>query len=216
MKRRTYTPTAAQKDAARAKRAALVARSVPIQMARKAGLLPYAELPTVNACLELQYRAESGQEEFHTFQGWKEIGFSVDKGSAGFAIWGKPLRAEAEGASEAAEGFTGEDAEAARGFSFFPICYLFNAAQVHNAAGERPASYRTQAESDAQQCRDILAAEHLPEAIPTPEPEPTPTAEDSQHACARCFSTAHDGLARGLCRDCREGSDTMPLFELLA
>lgn len=163
MKRRTPTPE--QKAAARSKRMDLVKRSVPLHMARKSGALPWAELPTLNACLEIIYRSETGQDEFHTFQGWREAGFIVEKGAKGFSIWGKPIRAT-EGAAEGgeSEGFSGAEAEAARGFSFFPLSYLFHAGQVRSKDGQRPPSYRP-------------AAEEI-------SPEPAPVAEDCEETAA--------------------------------
>lgn len=223
MKRRTFTPSAAQKAASREKRNALVARSVPIQLARKSGRLPWAELPTVNACLELIYTRESGQTEFRTFQGWKADGFSVEKGATGFAIWGKPLQARAEGSEPAPDTFTTPaEHEAAHGFSFFPICYLFSAAQVRDAAGNRPASFVEIAEpaTEPEAPADERAAEIV---IASPVMLADAIAEthalNEGHACARCHSTAHDGLnAARLCFDCDEAelNRTAPQFELFA
>lgn len=240
MKRRTFTPSAAQKAASREKRNALVARSVPIQIARKSGRLPWAELPTVNACLELIYTRESGQTEFRTFQGWKADGFSVEKGATGFAIWGKPLTARAEGSDPAPDTFTTPaESEAAHGFSFFPICYLFSAAQVRDAAGNRPASYRPEPVAvedegcgcgfmhsglcddgpEPEQPADERAAEIV---IASPAMLADAIAEthalNEGHACARCHSTAHDGLnTAGLCFDCDEAElHPVPQLQLFA
>ena len=157
MKRRSFTP--AQKEAAHARRAELIARSLPIQAARKSGLLPWAELPTVNACLELIYARETGQTEWHTFLGWKESGFFVSKGEKGFAIWGRPLEIK-PGEAETAPGTDAANGDE-RAFEFFPVSYLFHAGQVADKAGNRPVSHRAENPFTA-----LLRA--LPLALPAP------------------------------------------------
>lgn len=130
-------PTPEQKAASAAKRAELCARSTPIQAARKAGLLPWAELPTVNDCLILIYSQETGQNAWKTFAGWREEGKGVKKGEKGFAIWGRPLGAK-EGESDApeiSEALADDGGESeGRGPKFFPLCYLFHAGQVEAKA----------------------------------------------------------------------------------
>jgi len=197
------------------------------------GRLPWAELPTVNACLELIYSRESGQTDFRTFHGWKADGFSVEKGAAGFSIWGKPLAAHGTAGADAApvEAFaTAAESEAAAGFSFFPLCYLFSAAQVKDKDGNRPASYRPEPEPTAEEiaaaaiiaaplaiaeAEEIDANEENPPAGPMAEPdetnpdtlEPHPS-DTAGHACRGCYSTAHDGLDKfDQCRDCAEKAD---------
>ncbi len=119
------TPTPEQRAAAQAKRAELISRTRPLQSARKAGLLPWAELPTINACLELIYTSETGQTEWKTFLGWKEAGYGVVKGEKGFPIWGRPI--------ERKDGATDE-----RALEFFPVSNLFHAGQVVDADGNHP------------------------------------------------------------------------------
>lgn len=137
-------PIPEQKAAAADRRADLIARSKPLQAARKGGLLPWAMLPTVNACLELIYQSETGQREFHTFAGWKELGYFPEKGTKGLPIWGTPKRAGKK-AHEAGMAAAGVDPasvpDEAKGFEFFPVSYLFSAAQVKDRAGNRPPSY---------------------------------------------------------------------------
>lgn len=132
MKSRRKTPTPEQKAAAQARRAELIARTLPLQAARKSGLLPWAELPTVNACLELIYAGETGQTEWKTFLGWKEAGFGVVKGAKGFPIWGKPIECAARPEAPTAAGAD------ERAFEFFPVSYLFHAGQVADADGNHP------------------------------------------------------------------------------
>lgn len=133
MKSHRKSPTPEQKAAAQARRADLMARTRPLQAARKSGLLPWAGLPTINACLEIIYAGETGQTEWKTFLGWKEVGFGVKKGEHGFPIWGRPIGchkvAAPDGTSEPAEG----------GFEFFPVSYLFHSGQVADANGNPPA-----------------------------------------------------------------------------
>lgn len=128
MKSYRKSPTPEQKAAARVRRAELIARTLPLQAARKSGLLPWAELPSVNACLERIYAAETGQTVWKTFLGWKESGFGIQKGERGFPIWGRPI------ACRSAEP-TAADALEAADFEFFPVSYLFHAGQVTALAG---------------------------------------------------------------------------------
>ncbi len=139
-------PTPEQKAAAQARRAELIARTRPLQAARKSGLLPWAELPTVNACLEMIYSGETGQTEWKTFLGWKEAGFSVRKGEKGFTIWGRPI--ECQTADEKA-------------LEFFPVSYLFHAGQVEDTDGHAPATFRAPNPFAA-------AVRALPLALPAP------------------------------------------------
>ncbi|MDE3744074.1 ArdC family protein [Maribacter polysaccharolyticus] len=60
-------------------------------------------------------------EEFHTFNGWKELGFQVKKGSKSFFIWSKPRKVERK--NEEKE--SGKDE-----FKMFGLAYLFSNAQV--------------------------------------------------------------------------------------
>ena len=133
MKSRRKSPTPEQKAAAQARRADLIARTLPLQAARKSGLLPWAELPTVNACLERIYAGETGRTEWKTFLGWKDAGFGVKKGEQGFAIWGRPIACrKGESSDERSE-------PAGDAFEFFPLSYLFHAGQVADADGNAPA-----------------------------------------------------------------------------
>lgn len=153
MKSHRKTATPEQKAAAQARRAELIARTRPLQAARKSGLLPWAELPTINACLELIYSSETGATEWKTFLGWKEAGYRVIKGEKGFPIWGRPIECKA-----GEDTGTGET----RGLEFFPVSYLFHAGQVADADGNRP-SYVRQPNAFA------AAVKALPLALPAPD-----------------------------------------------
>lgn len=142
-RKHTRKPTQEAIEAARAKRAALSARCRPIIAARKSGLLPFAALPTVNACLELIYGSQTGQTEWGTFWTWKERGFAVKKGETGFPIWGRPLsvRRKKDG-SQASEPTTeATDTEIETANDYFPLSYLFHAGQVQDENGHAPTGF---------------------------------------------------------------------------
>lgn len=111
--KKTYQPTEAQIAAAKEKRAALCRATAPFKriveanrkaaFAGQAGADPekiaeiLAGVPakfrgcyTLNACMEVIYREQTGQSEFHTFNDWKAKGFIVRKGEKGFMLWSTP------------------------------------------------------------------------------------------------------------------------------
>lgn len=155
MRKHRKEPTAEQKAAAQARRAELIARTLPLQAARKAGVLPWAELPTINACLELVYASKTGQIEWRSFLGWKEAGFAVIKGEKGFPIWGRPIECEAR--EKVAAETKGEENK----FEFFPVSYLFHAGQVADENGRQPAGYRAPNPF-------VAAIKAMPLALPAP------------------------------------------------
>ena len=108
-----YQPTEAQIAAAKEKRAALCRATAPfkriVEMNREAALASQAgadpakiaeflagvpakfrDCYTLNACLEVIYREQTGQTEFHTFRDWKAKGFIDRKGEKGFMLWSTP------------------------------------------------------------------------------------------------------------------------------
>jgi len=108
-----YQPTEAQIAAAKEKRAALCRATAPfkriVEMNREAAFASQAgadpakiaeilagvpakfrDCYTLNACLEVIYREQTGQSEFHTFNDWKAKGFIVRKGEKGFMLWSTP------------------------------------------------------------------------------------------------------------------------------
>ena len=108
-----YQPTEAQIAAAKEKRAALCRATAPfkriVEMNREAAFASQAgadpakiaeilagvpakfrDCYTLNACLEVIYREQTGQTEFHTFNDWKAKGFIVRKGEKGFMLWSTP------------------------------------------------------------------------------------------------------------------------------
>jgi len=64
--------------------------------------------------------SDGSEITFHTFNGWKEEGFAVKKGSKAFLIWGKPRKVQITVPQE------GEDEE----FKYWPLCFLFSENQV--------------------------------------------------------------------------------------
>ena len=111
--KKTYQPTEAQIAAAKEKRAALCSATAPFKriveanrkaaFAGQAGAAPatvaeilagvpakFRDCYTLNACLEVIYREQTGQTEFHTFNDWKAKGFIVRKGEKGFMLWSTP------------------------------------------------------------------------------------------------------------------------------
>lgn len=129
--RRRRELTDEQKAASDARRAALVARSGPIQTAQKMSVLPWAFFPTVNAALQFQYALETRQVVWHTFHDWKDLGWRVKKGEQGFAIWSAPQKGTEGAASDGTGESSAEGAEASSsGRSYFRMCYLFHAGQV--------------------------------------------------------------------------------------
>jgi hypothetical protein len=178
-------PTEEQKAASAAKRAALCAMTSPFRpyveknneaaCALLAGAsreeltawLTESGVPakfqfcmTLNACLQVVYRETTGQSEFHTFQGWKELGFSVEKGSKGFTIWSTPKKMQVEGNTLDDNG----DPEK-KTVQRFALAYLFHAGQVSNEAGERPASYSEQS-AEITEPAPVLALPESREEIP--------------------------------------------------
>lgn len=130
--RRRRELTEEQKSASDARRAALVARSGPIQTAQKMSVLPWAFFPTVNSALQFQYALETRQVVWHTFHDWKDLGWRVKKGEQGFAIWSAPQKgtegASGDGACDASAEAPTEGSSSGR--SYFRMCYLFHAGQV--------------------------------------------------------------------------------------
>ncbi len=72
--------------------------------------------------IEMFYR-NTENREFNTYNGWKEAGYQVKKGSKAFHIWSRPLDVlEKEKNPEAVT-----DEEQGR---YFPVAFIFSNAQV--------------------------------------------------------------------------------------
>lgn len=98
---------------------------------------------TINEVLEAMYRAQSGQNDFDTFRGWKERGYSVEKGAKGYPIWSRPKARKDAGEiakTETADGVDVETSSEKKSASFW-VSYLFHAGQVKNENGDRPNTY---------------------------------------------------------------------------
>lgn len=93
-------------------------------------LVQSGKFPNVNAAVMAYYQQQTGKQEWRTFRGWKEAGFSVIKGSSGFPIWATP---RPMGSGKPAEDEPANLAEMGHGGQWFPVCYLFHEGQVIKA-----------------------------------------------------------------------------------
>ena len=89
-----------------------------LQLQMKSGA---ADFDSVNEGLIQIYSADGVHTAFKTFQQWKEEGKSVIKGEKAFSVWGSPRKVANPEPEE------GENDE----FKYWPLCYLFSNAQVH-------------------------------------------------------------------------------------
>lgn len=142
MKKRTYKkkPARKQNPAALLKRQDLASKSNTAKTLMEKGAnadpeSPYFMLEKVNDFLMHWHKQETGihsSDEWNTFKGWKDLGFTIKKGSSGFAIWGQPRKFKGKSELELSDGST---EEATNQYKAFPMCYLFNSAQVQDAQG---------------------------------------------------------------------------------
>ena len=144
-----HKPTEAQIEAAKERRAALCRATAPfkriVEMNQEArfaemdGAAPaavakiLAGVPakfrgcyTLNACLEVIYREQTGQTEFHTFRDWKAKGYSVRKGEHGFMLWSTPKIMKFETGKTLENGDPEKET-----VERFAVAYVFHAGQVH-------------------------------------------------------------------------------------
>ena len=146
-----HKPTEEQKAAAAAKRAELCRRCAPMRPYAEAntkarlavafeGLTKeeaevkylaevpakFRWLPTLNACLEVIYREQTGQTEFHTFHDWKAKGYSVKRGEHGFMLWSTPKPFTVETGTVDANGDPEKET-----VERYALAYVFHAGQVH-------------------------------------------------------------------------------------
>lgn len=147
--KKNHKPTEEQKAAAAAKRTELCRRTAPfkgiVEMNREArfagmdGASPetvakiLAGVPakfrgcyTLNACLEVIYREQTGQTEFHTFNDWKAKGYSVKRGEHGFMLWSTPKTFTFETGTVDAKGDPEKET-----VERYALAYVFHAGQVH-------------------------------------------------------------------------------------
>ena len=81
---------------------------------------------TINEILLKLIYNTNGATEFNTFAQWKELGYTILKGSKAFVIWGQPRTGNENKEETDTKRGEGEDDE----YSFFPVCYLFSDKQV--------------------------------------------------------------------------------------
>lgn len=73
------------------------------------------DFPNLNSALLDYYKRTSGATTFHTLQGWNKLGYTINKGSKSFLIWGKPVKVSAD---------------TPEAYEYFPVSFLFNENQV--------------------------------------------------------------------------------------
>lgn len=73
------------------------------------------DFPNLNAAIIDYYKRTSGANTFHTLQGWNKLGYTVNKGSKSFIVWGKPVKVSAD---------------TPEAYEYFPVSFLFNENQV--------------------------------------------------------------------------------------
>ncbi|SFU49052.1 hypothetical protein SAMN05216480_10539 [Pustulibacterium marinum] len=79
---------------------------------------------TINEIVIEQFYKDEQNTEFHTFQEWRKMGYSVKKGSSAFVVWGKPREIKSKEEQEQANN------DEKRKDKFFPISHIFSNAQV--------------------------------------------------------------------------------------
>jgi len=112
-----------KKEQYKANRTALIQISAGLRVLVKAG-----ELDSVNEGLkEIYEKSDSNIEEFRTFWQWKDEGYTINKGSKAFLIWGQPRKG-----SQIAEG-----SDEPEDYKYWPLCYLFANTQVFRPEKEK-------------------------------------------------------------------------------
>lgn len=128
IKRKLYingTPTEAQKEASRAKRAELRGLSQGIKLLVKEG-----KYDTINEGL-IELYAENGHKNLNTMYQWNELNMTVRKGEKALLLWGKPVQGKKE--TPEAQPEPGADKDET---DFWPICYVFSEKQVQPSAAK--------------------------------------------------------------------------------
>lgn len=124
------------------KRKTLIELSQEIRKMVKIGIYD-----TVNEGLKSLYTQQNPEiEEFNTFNQWKELDCTIEKGSKAFLFWGQPRKVEQvpEGSTEPEE------------FKYWPICYLFANTQVHKKGEANTEPQRTNQPEHIEQFEDSL------------------------------------------------------------
>lgn len=112
-----------KKEQYKANRTALIQISAGLRVLVKEGALD-----SVNEGLkEIYEKSDSNIEEFRTFWQWKDEGYTINKGSKAFLIWGQPRKG-----SQIAEG-----SDEPEDYKYWPLCYLFANTQVFRPEKEK-------------------------------------------------------------------------------
>lgn len=118
------------KDKAKAREKYIQTRQNLIDNSKLARLLiEMGEADTVNEGLLMIYDKDQGVTcDYNTFNQWKELGYTIQKGVHGFCVWGQPRKVSQtpEGATEPEE------------YKYWPICYLFSDLQVIKPEAAEP------------------------------------------------------------------------------
>jgi hypothetical protein len=105
----------------KATRTLLMKRSVQVRPLVESG-----KYETVNEAIITLFYMNEGNLQFNKFKQWLEMGYKVKKGSKGFPVWAKPLKALKADEPKPKEPIEGENFNG----EYFPICYLFSNLQV--------------------------------------------------------------------------------------
>jgi len=88
----------------------------------------------VNEVLLAIYQEQTGCTDFRRFDEWKDAGYNVKKGEKSFRVWGSPLASKkTTGGDDFAESESVEvstEDEGSSKYKYWPMCSLFNEAQV--------------------------------------------------------------------------------------
>lgn len=109
-------------DEQKAIRTLLMKRSVQVRP-----LVDSGKYETVNEAIITEFYMTDGNLQFNKFKQWLELGYKVKKGSKGFPVWAKPLKALK--ADEPKPSTPPEDGKEFNG-EYFPVCFLFSNLQV--------------------------------------------------------------------------------------
>ncbi len=112
---------------------------------------------TINEALQHSYMQDDKEiTEFNTFNQWKELGFTIKKGSKAFLFWGQPKKATRKQKDKREEMGQDDENNNNSGYEFFPLCYLFANTQVVNLE-------ETRTERNEEQSNEIEEPNNIPD-----------------------------------------------------
>ncbi len=92
---------------------------------------------TVNEWLVAHYKEQTGAKEFHSYKGWAELGYQVQKGSIAFRVWAKPRKVTKKEEVENIQTGAVEDSE--KKYKFWGMASIFSDQQVQKIENEEAA-----------------------------------------------------------------------------